>query len=497
MIASIPRHWRASLVLLATLWGFALVLFARDIADMMWLWWDSSTYNHILLLPPLIGWLVAQRAGLIAPLRPQPWWPGAVLLLMAGGVWTLGDAGGIALLRHLGVVLVLQAAVAAALGPMVVRALLFPFAYALLLVPFGDELVPMFQTITADLTMLLLDISGTAAERDGIFITTPGGFFEVAEACAGVMFLVAMFAFGTLAANLCFLGWRRRILFVAAALAATIIANAIRAFGTIIVAEQFGVEHAVGFDHIVYGWFFFAAVMLAIMLIARRWFDRPADDAAVSTVGLNRLPRFRGSPLAVGAAAGLALLAAPTWAAFAGGRTGALPAQVTLPEVTGWTMGGTPNPVWKARFDGADHFLQRRYTDARGRSVDVALAAFARQGEGREVVGFAQGPVDPDGGWIRAQRSGSIEDAPIESLFHRGPLSRDAASWFVVGGTVTGDARQAKLLTLWSRLTGGDPRAAALVISAEERAGGRAAMRDWLMAAGGVREVADRALEIR
>lgn len=497
MMGRIPAHWRSSLILLAALWLAAALLFTPDLADMARQWWNSSTYNHILLVPPLIGWLVAQRAALIAPLVPQPWWPGVAAMLAAGTVWLVGEAGGIALLRHLGAVLIFQAAVAAAFGPNLVRALAFPLGYALLLVPFGDELVPAFQSLTADLTMALLGLSGTAAVREGIFITTPGGFFEVAEACAGVVFLVAMFAFATLAAQLCFSGWRRRILFVAGALAATIIANALRAFGTILVAEYAGIEHAAGFDHIVYGWFFFAAVMALVMLTARRWFDRPANAPAVDVAGLERPFGHAGAPVAVGLAAVLALAAAPAWAGLVGARTASLPPQVTLPDVPGWTIGGTPDPVWKARFDGADHFLQRRYTDARGRSVDVAIAAYAHQDEGREVVGYGQGAVDPAGGWTLSRAAGQLDGAPVQRLFRPGPVLRDAASWYVVGGTVATDPRRVKWLTLRGRLGGGDPRAAALVMSAEADRGGSDAMRDWLAAAGGVRKLADRALKTR
>lgn len=497
MTRGLPQHWRAPLALLAALWLVMLLLFARDFAAMAVQWWNSSTYNHILFIPPLLVWLVMQRAGQIAPLEPQPWWPGLAAIAAGGFVWLLGDAAGVALLRHLGVVLLLQAAVITTLGPMLTRALLFPLAYALLLVPFGDELLPLFQSITADLSMLILGLTGTPAVRDGIFITTDAGLFEVAEECAGVMFLVAMVAFSTLAANLCFTSWRRRIIFIACALGATVVANAIRAAGTILVAEIYGIEYAVGVDHIVYGWFFFAFIMVAIMLVARRWFDRPATAPAVDVRGLDRPFPLTGSAYMLAPVAVALLVAPPLWVQFVGGKQGALPARVTLPDVRGWTIGGTPDPVWKARFDGADHFIQRRYTDAAGRTVDVALASYAHQGEGREVAGYGQGAVDPESGWIRNNATGQMAGASLAQLFHPGPVLRDAATWYIVAGQTSGDPRQAKWLTLQARLGGGDPRAAALIISSEKRSGGAAAMRDWLNAAGGVRKIADRATESR
>lgn len=277
-----PVHWRRPLAVLALVWAAIAALFARDIAHMVSIWWGSSTYNHIILIPPIIAWLVAERAALIAPLRPRFWLAGLIPLAAAVGLWMGGQAMDIALIRHLGVVLMLQSAVAFALGPVLVRVLSFPLAYALLLVPFGDEVIPLFQHVTAQLTMPLLALSGIPATLDGLYITTPSGSFVVAEACSGVMFLVAMAAFASLAAHLCFNSWKRRIVFVASALLTTILANALRAFGTIVIAENWGHDYATGLDHLIYGWVFFAVTLVAVMLVAHRWFDRPANDPAIN-----------------------------------------------------------------------------------------------------------------------------------------------------------------------------------------------------------------------
>ena len=97
------------------------------------------------------------------------------------------------------------------------------------------------------------------AHLEGIFITTPTGYFEVAEACAGVKFLIAMAAFGALVANVCFRSWPRRIAFMAVAMLVPILANGVRAWGTIYIAHRTGsTDFAASFDHVVYGGIFFA-----------------------------------------------------------------------------------------------------------------------------------------------------------------------------------------------------------------------------------------------
>ncbi len=495
-----PRQWTKWQAHLA---GFGLLclaiftLFFGDFADMVDIWWNSSTYNHCLLMLPMIGWLISLRLPQLRTLNPTAWWPGVAALAGSGLVWLVGDAAGVALFRQLGVILMLQSSLLALLGPQVARALLFPLAYGLLLIPFGEEMVPLLQTVTARLSMVLLGVSGIPAHIEGVFITTPGGFFEVAEACSGVKFLIAMLAYSVFAAHLCFRSWRRRFVFVGLALVATVIANALRAYATIAVAQWRGVESASGFDHVFYGWIFFGLVLLAVMLVAKRWFDRPANDEAIDVSEL-AVPARRIAPWPVAAAAGLTvMLAYSMWSNVAGARAGALPASLTLNAPSGWQLIDAPVLAWQPRFDGADQMVVRHFSNDHGQRVDVGVAAYARQDEGREIVGYGQGAVDPDSKWTWSAALPPLAGGKAERLFHPGPVQRDAATWYWVDGQITGDPRTVKLLGLKARLLGGDPRALALVVSSEVDAGGLDGVAAFVADAGGAKALADQSLKLR
>jgi exosortase A len=489
--------WQRHLAALAVLSAAILVIFHRDAADMAGIWWHSSTFTHCLLMVPMIGWLVSQRVALIKPLTPVFWWPAIAWMAGAGFVWLVGEAAGVGLFRQLGLILMLQGAVAATLGEKLVRALLFPIAYTLLLVPFGDELVPLLQTLTARISMVLLHLSGIAAVMEGVFITTRAGFFEVAEACSGVNFLIAMLAYSVFAAHLCFCSWTRRIVFVALALVTTILANALRAYGTIAAAEIWGIEAAGGIDHVFYGWIFFGLVILLVMLVARRWFDRPADDIAVDVTGLDSVAGTSSFAWAVLPAALAVPLIFAAWAALIGGRSAPLPVTMVVEAPPGWRLTLATGTAWHPRFDGADRRLLRSFVDAKGRHVTVAVGGYERQAEGREVVGFGQGAIDPDSRWAWSAALPPVVGAKTERLLHPGPVLRDAATWYVVDGHVTGDPRRAKLYGLKARMLGGDPRALSLILSSEEGQGGRAAIAAFVAAAGGSQAMADRALKTR
>ncbi|MGQ0558188.1 MAG: exosortase A [Sphingosinicella sp.] len=264
--------------MLGAAWAGLLVLFIGDAADLVSVWWNSSTFNHCLLIVPIIAWLVWQRVPHLRSMSPAFWMWGLASIVLGGFVWLVGNVGDINIARQAGLLLMMQGAVLSCLGLRVARVLAFPLLYALFLLPIGEELVPPLQTVTAYMTAGLLWLSGVPAYFEGIYITIPNGLFEIAEACAGVKFLVAMLALAALVMHLCFRSWRRRLTFLMVAIVVPILANGIRAWATIYVAHLTGIETAEGFDHVVYGWLFFAIVIFLVMVIGWRFFDRGPDD---------------------------------------------------------------------------------------------------------------------------------------------------------------------------------------------------------------------------
>ena len=241
-------------------------------------WWNIDTYNHLLLVPFITGWLVMLKAGELAKVTPRPFAPGLLLVAAALGLWWAGRESGINLLAHAGAVGALQAAVVSVLGLRAALLLALPLAFATFLVPFGDEIIPPLQFITADIAIALTHWSGVEASIAGIHIHTPAGLFIVAEACSGVKFLIAMVTLGVLVCFTRFDSWSRRAAFMAACVIVPVLANGVRAWATIYVAQFIGAERATGFDHIVYGWIFFAIVVALLLGGAWRFFEREPED---------------------------------------------------------------------------------------------------------------------------------------------------------------------------------------------------------------------------
>lgn len=278
LIGRIAPAWREPLGGLAIAAVFMIFVMRQDWGEMLHQWWNIDTYAHILPIPFIIGWLVALKRRELASIAPQPWLPGLGLVAAGLLLWLAGRVADINLVAHAGAVGTLQGVVVTIIGLRAALVLALPIAFGAFLVPFGDEIIPFLQMITAKIAIALTHWSGIAAEVDGIYINTPVGLFIVAEACSGVKFLIAMVTLAVLVCFTRFTSWQRRALFLAASIIVPVLANGVRAWGTIYIAQFQGVEFAAGFDHIFYGWIFFAIVVTVLLGGAWRWFEREPED---------------------------------------------------------------------------------------------------------------------------------------------------------------------------------------------------------------------------
>lgn len=470
-----PAPWRAAAARLGLAWLGLIACFRSDWAAMAGQWWNSSTYTHILVVPAIVAWLVWTRARQLSRLTPRAWWPGLVCFAAAALLWLLGQLAGFSLASQAGAVAMLIAAAVTLLGPKVSGGLAFPLSYMAFLVPFGDELVPALQLITAKLTIALVGISGVHAGIDGVFIETPAGLFEVAEACSGVKFLIAMVAFGVLVASVCFISLPRRIAFLALAVVLPILANGVRAWATIFVAQYVGAEKATGFDHLIYGWIFFAVVMGATLALAWKFFDRPADDPMIDADAIERSPLLtrleRHTLSAVAALAMLSLLAIAfvAWAGAADRLRAPLPARIVLPDVPGWQrVAYAPKVWWEPRARGAERRFLGRYRDPKGRQVDVFLAIYASQDEGKEAGGFGEGALTPGTTWAWISPGPEAVDAKSDRLLGADRQGRLANTSYRTGNLLTGSNLRLKLANIADRLTLRARPTMLLILSSEE-----------------------------
>jgi EpsI family protein len=248
-------------------------------------------------------------------------------------------------------------------------------------------------------------------------------------------------------------------------------------------------------DHILYGWVFFALVMAAVLAIGWKWFDRDPDAAWLDPMTLQTPPTRRiEAPIA-----SLLVLTVASlflgWSSLNAARAAPLPARVELPQVPGWERTGlSTRAAWTPNYPNADHFLIGRYMDARGRAVDLAVAVYANQYEGKELVGFGIGAIRENDRWVRIEGLARADGGQALRMVGPARVERETVTWYRIGGELTGSGNRVKLATLKNKMLGGDQAAAAVLVSAEQDADGRAhaAIEDFLRALGPVNVFADR-----
>jgi exosortase A len=238
------------------------VLFHAEVAAAVTVWVDSTAYNHCFLVIPIVAYLLWDRRELLARATPVPnaWFALAAIPVVM--VWLLAERLGIMEGRQLMVMTLVEIFFLSTLGWRLSYQLIGPLLYLYFLVPFGEFAVPALQGFTTSFIVHGLNLMNIPNYADGFAIEIPEGAFLVAEACAGLRFLIASFAFGCLYALLVYRSPLRRVVFVLISLIVPIIANGFRALGIVTVGHWIGNAQAATADHLLYGWLFFSVVIL-------------------------------------------------------------------------------------------------------------------------------------------------------------------------------------------------------------------------------------------
>jgi exosortase A len=341
--------------------------FHREAAAAVATWAASTAYNHGFLVLPIALWLVWDRRAALAGVQPRP----APLVLLAalplGLAWFAAERLGIMEGRQLAAMGFVEVLLLAVLGWRFYWLLALPFLYLFFLVPFGGFLVPMLQDFTAAFINHGLDLIGIPHFSNGFTIEIPEGSFYIAEACAGLRFLIASIAFGVLYAGVMYESPWRRAAFIVASIVVPIIANGLRALGIVSLGHILGSAEAATADHIIYGWGFFALVTFLLILLGLPFREAPAVLA----------PRRDFSPPPHGGLLGTALLLgllALTAPLVAYGFDRAAAAQIVgLPEnlLDGCTPAPSPRPAALREANG----VLGAY-DCAAEGVRVWIAAF-------------------------------------------------------------------------------------------------------------------------
>lgn len=454
--ALIPLVWQSCLLFL--LWGGFCWQGLVTVVD---IWWGNEIFNHGFFIVPGAFYLIyLQRKRLLTtPIKPSLL--SLTLILPSLFLYVVGVAGDIRLFMHLATFTLLPSLIWFLLGTQATRVILFPLCFMLFSVPVGEQLIPYLQEIAADGSVALLKLTGIPLYRSGLYIEIPQGRFLVAEACSGVSFFIASFVIGSLYAYLNLNSAKRRTTFVLISLIFPILANIVRVYGIILIAYWTDMEYAAGADHLIYGWFFFAFVIVCLLGLGELMRKKQSSTTSTPHTLIERAIEWKKV-----SGVALLLVASITWVFWVNKNTA--------------SIGGVDQPIFNQlpknwycdKYDPWKPLLQQptRLTSQGIRvsgTCSTVVHAWFNDVDG-ELVSSLHRLFSPND-WSRVEAisvaipEGEVEMVSGVKIANPTGSTRYVSSWYLINGKVFNNEVKAKLYQVYLSLQG-KPTSGGLVI---------------------------------
>src|SRR6185437_6596826 len=204
-----------------------------EVTAAYYVWSTSTAYNHCFLVIPIVLYLLWDRRSTLNDAVAKPMPIAALAGIPLALAWLVAERLGVMEGRQLVAMTFVELLFFVVLGPLLYWRLCGPLLYLYFLVPFGAFLTPKLQDITTVFVDHGLRILHIPAYTTGYTIEIPEGTFMIAEACAGLRFLIAAIAFGCLYSLVMYRTALKRTIFILVSITVPIAANGIRALGIV------------------------------------------------------------------------------------------------------------------------------------------------------------------------------------------------------------------------------------------------------------------------
>ncbi|MGH8262191.1 MAG: exosortase A [Steroidobacteraceae bacterium] len=375
------------------------------------IWHESSDYSHgyaVLVIASAWFLIAAPRASSV-PARGSPL--ALVALIASILVWLVAYRAQSEIGQQLLLPPILGLAVWTAFGWEAARRVASPLLFLYFAIPVWDLLVPALQQITVGITENLLDVLKIPVSMDGVNVTIPEGRFRIAEGCSGKNFLMIALGVATLFAAIERFRGRRIVAYLAVTAALALVANWLRVIIVIYAGHATQMRHyLVAREHITFGWFIFAILLVCVLLIGLRLARKqPPIGIERSPLAARAAARTLLRPALLATAALVSLPPIAIARVVDRDQRSALSVRtLTWPAASDASTSG-PLPAgsdWSPRYPGAPIKTRALYLMS-GTRVEVFAAQYGTQRAGSELINFENSLLDQGWNKIRVDSLGA------------------------------------------------------------------------------------------
>ncbi len=233
-------------------WGFVALLavgFAPALVSLSRVWSNVDYLSHGYLVPLVALWAASGKRKTLPSLPRERDLRGVLLLGLALLLYVVGLGTSLITIEGVAVVTGVAGAILYLRGPAWLATLAFPVGYLLFMVPLPDVVlsptIVTLQLFVSSVGVRVLQLGGVPVYRDGNVIELPdGASLFVADACSGITSVITLLPLGVFLAYFTERTWGRRLVLIAAIVPLAMIGNLIRVIGTVVAAQEVGVEAA-------------------------------------------------------------------------------------------------------------------------------------------------------------------------------------------------------------------------------------------------------------
>ena len=438
-----------------------VVCYAGVIASLFEQWMSNDMYAHGILIPFISAYLLWDRRALLASTPVEPALvSGSLLFGTALAMLFVGHVGGVISLEQVSLIVAILGLVLLLFGKKMLARTVFPLVFLLFAIPIWDvvtnRLHAPFQLLSARIGASLLSAVGIPIRIEGVFIELPNMTLEVAQACSGVNFLVAILALALPQAYLMLQGIGLQIFVAGFAAIVALVTNGLRVALIGLLAYTIGSGPDVhGPGHVLQG-LSVAVVGFVVLFATIVLLSKLSPRKSSPNVTETRVESFTPSRLGPRLTITVSMILFVTAAAAAAWRVSPVEPARPLAEVPSnlgsWVtlLSDATAPPFRAR--GATHELARTYLAPSRRQVRLYIGYFVDQSQGRELVteqtlALMQGakPV------TLRMADGRNKDASELVRTAKG-TSQYVLSWYELNGHSTSNGYSAKAWTTWDAL---------------------------------------------